>query len=59
MLGEVKNYDLATKKGESRLIAKLKSQIKARRTHGPFNVKQQAIILDARGQTYRSSASRR
>jgi hypothetical protein len=44
---EIKNYRIENTSG---LIAKLKRQVAMRAEHGPANVKQQAIILDLRGQ---------
>ena len=49
VLGEVKNYGL-TPKGETKLVAEIKRQVTARRSHGPYDIRQQAIVIDARGQ---------
>jgi hypothetical protein len=45
---EVKNYKITNK---AKLIAELERQITARAAQGPVNTRQQAIILDLRGQT--------
>jgi len=49
VLGEVKNYGL-TPDGETNMVAEIKRQVAARRVHGKYDIRQQAIVIDARGQ---------
>ena len=46
---EFKNYRL-TRKGEGALVREVTRQVRARREHGPYDIRQQAVIIDARGQ---------
>jgi hypothetical protein len=46
---EFKNYRL-NRKGEGALVREVTRQVSARREHGPYDIRQQAVIIDARGQ---------
>jgi hypothetical protein len=48
-LVEYKNYRLDSK-GETALVREVTRQVTARREHGPYDIRQQAVIVDARGQ---------
>ncbi len=52
---DVKNYDIATSDGRSRLVKNVVGQMKDRAPHLPANTRQ-GVVIDTRGQTFRPEA---
>ncbi len=51
----MKNYDIATSDGRSRLVKNVVGQMKDRAPHLPANTRQ-GVVIDTRGQTFRPEA---